>query len=97
MGTNPFGEPIYQLYQWETGLDKMGILGLLGLPHFGKGQNETTCIKKLLAVTHRGDICLDMPIPITIYLIAQIAGLSIRGMDTALFLDDKTKEKALAE
>jgi hypothetical protein len=69
----------------------------LNLPHFGRGQNATTCVKQLLAVTHGGDIWLDKPIPITIELIVQITGLPIRGMDPALVLDDKSKEKALAE
>jgi hypothetical protein len=96
-GTTRVGEPINQPYQWATGLEKMGILGLLDLPHFGRGQYATTCIKQLLAVTHGGDIWLDKPVPITVELIAQITGLPIRGMDPALFLDDKTKEKALAE
>jgi hypothetical protein len=94
---NPVGQPIDQSYQWATRLEKMGILGLLDLPHFGKGQNAIECIKKLLAVTHGGDIWLDKVVPITVDLIAQIKGLPIRGMDPALFLDDKTKEKAPVE
>jgi hypothetical protein len=36
VGTNWVGEPIDQPLQWETGLQKIGILGLLGLPHFGR-------------------------------------------------------------
>jgi hypothetical protein len=51
----------------------------------------------LLAITHGGDIWLDKPVPITFELIAQITGLPIQGMDPALVLDDKSKEKALAE
>jgi hypothetical protein len=79
------------------GLDRTGILGLLKLPHFGRGQYATTCIKQLLAVTHGGDIWLDKPIPITVELIAQIIGLPIQGMDPTLILDDKSKEKVLTE
>ena len=37
VGVNVVGEPIDQALQWTTGLEKMGILGLLDLPHFGKG------------------------------------------------------------
>jgi hypothetical protein len=55
------------------------------------------CVKKLLAVTHGGDIWLDKPVPINVELIAQITGLPTRGMDLALILDDKSKEKTLAE
>jgi hypothetical protein len=51
----------------------------------------------LLAVTHGRDIWLDKPIPIVIDLIANTTGLLIRGMDPALFLDEKTKEKSLEE
>jgi hypothetical protein len=94
---NQLGETISQPHQWAVGLDRTDILGLLQLPHFGRGQYETTCIKKLLAVTHGGDIWLDRPIPIIVDLIVQIIGLPIRGMDLALILDDKSKEKALAE
>jgi hypothetical protein len=94
---NQLGEMISQPHQWAVGLDRTRILGLLKLPHFGRGQYATTCVKQLLAVMHGGDIWLDKPIPITVELIAQITGLPIRGMDPALILDDKSKEKALAE
>jgi hypothetical protein len=94
---NQLGETISQPHQWAVGLDRTGILGLLQLPHFGRGQYATACIKQLLAVTHGGDIWLDRPVPITMDLITQITGLPSRGMDPALILDDKSKEKALAE
>jgi hypothetical protein len=57
----------------------------------------TTCVKQLLTVTHKGDIWLDKPVPITVELISQIIGLPSWGMDPALILDDKSKEKSLAE
>jgi hypothetical protein len=97
IGTTHLEEPINHPYQWETELEKTRILGLLNLPHFSRGQNATTCVKNLLAVTHGGDIWLDKPIPITVELIAQITGLPIWGMDPALVLDDKSKEKVLVE
>jgi hypothetical protein len=37
VGTNLVREPIDQPLQWEIGLEKIGILGLLDLPHFGIG------------------------------------------------------------
>jgi hypothetical protein len=40
---------------------------------------------------------LDKCVSIDVELITSITGLPSRGMDHALFLDDKTKEKALAE
>jgi hypothetical protein len=92
---NQFGEMISQPYHWEVGLGRTRILGLLKIPHFGRGQYTTACIKHLLAVTHGGDIWLDKPIPITVELIAQITGLPTQGMDPMLILDDKSKEKSL--
>jgi hypothetical protein len=53
---NQLGEMISQPHQWEVGLDRTRILGLLKIPHFGRGQYATTCIKKLLAMMHGGDI-----------------------------------------
>jgi hypothetical protein len=94
---NQLGEMIIQPHQWAVGLDITRILGLLKLPHFGRGRYATTCIKKLLAVMHRGDICLDKPILITFELITQITRLPSHGMDPVLILECKSKEKALVE
>jgi hypothetical protein len=66
---NQLGEMISQPHQWAVGLDKIGILGLLKLPHFGRGQYAIACIKQLLEVTHGGDIWLDKPVSITVDLI----------------------------
>jgi hypothetical protein len=52
-----------------------------------------SCVKQLLVVTHGGDIWLDKPFPITVDIIAQIIGLPKWGMDPALILDDKSKER----
>jgi hypothetical protein len=94
---NPFKGTITKPLKWETRLDRTEILGLLKIPHFGRGQYVTACVKQLLEFMHGGDLCLDKPIPITIELIMQITGLPIQGMDPMLILDDKSKEKALAE
>jgi hypothetical protein len=67
------------------------------MPHFGRGQYAMTYIKKLLAVTHGGNIWLDKLVPITVELIMQITGLTTGGMDPTLVLDNKSKEKTLAE
>jgi hypothetical protein len=69
----------------------------LKIPHFGRGQYATACVKQLLAVTHGGDIWLEKPVPITVEIIAQIIGLSTWGMDPALILDDKYKENTLVK
>jgi hypothetical protein len=56
-----------------------------------------TCVKQLLAVTHGVDIWLEKPVPITVELITQIIALPTWGMNPTLILDNKFKEKALAE
>jgi hypothetical protein len=53
---NQLGKMISQPNQWAVGLDRIGILGFLKLPYFGRGQYTTSCVKKLLAVTHGGYI-----------------------------------------
>jgi hypothetical protein len=94
---NPLGGTITKPRKWEARLDRTRILGLMKIPHFGKGQYASACVKQLLAVMHGGDVCMEKSIPITIELITQIIGLPIRGMDPTLILNDKSKEKALAE
>jgi hypothetical protein len=97
MGVNVVGEPIDQPLQWAIGLEKKGILGLLDLPCFGRGQYVSGYIKQLLAVTHGGDIWLDKLVSIDVNLIMHITWFSSRGMDLMQFLYDKIKEKSLAK
>jgi hypothetical protein len=78
-------------------LEKTEILGLLDLPHFERGQYTSGCVKQLLVVTHGRDIWLDKLVLIDVELITHITGFPSRGMDPTQFLDDKSKEKALAE
>jgi hypothetical protein len=78
---NQLGETITQPHQWALDWTETRILGLLKIPHFGRGQYATACVKQLLAVMHGGDIWLDKPVPITVELITQITGLPTRGMD----------------
>jgi hypothetical protein len=75
----------------------MGILGLLELPLFGRGQYANSCIKQLMAVTHGGDIWLDNIVLIDVEIITHIIGFPSWGMDTMHFIDNKTKEKELTK
>jgi hypothetical protein len=90
VGVYPFGEPIHQPVQWAARLAKAMILGLLDLPHFGRGQYENSCVKLLMAVTHGGYLWLDKLISIYIELIAHITTLPSQGIDPAQFLEEKT-------
>jgi hypothetical protein len=73
------------------------ILNLLDIPHFGRGRDVNNCVKKLMEVTHRGYLWVEEPVSIDVELISYITGLPSRGENPAQYLDDKTKEKALAE
>jgi hypothetical protein len=97
VGINAVGQLVDPLLQWENGLETIGILGLLDLPHFGRGQYARICVKQLMEVTHGGDIWLDKLVSIDIEIIANITMFPSWGMDPAQFLDDKTKEKSLAK
>jgi hypothetical protein len=74
---NTLGGTITKPRRWAVRLDRTRILGLLKIPHFGRDQYATTCIKQLLVVTHGGDVWLNKLVPITIELITQITGLPI--------------------
>jgi hypothetical protein len=97
IGTCPFGDPILQLKPWAVGLANTGILNLLEIPHFGRGKEVNNCVKQLMAVLHGGFLWLEQPVSIDVELIALITGLPSMGENPAQYLDDKTKEKSLAE
>jgi hypothetical protein len=97
VGIGTFDESINQPVQWASGLAKNKILGLLEFPHFGRGQYANNYIKKLMEVTHGGSLWLEQIISIDIELIAYTTGLPSWREDPTQFLEDKTKEKSLAE
>jgi hypothetical protein len=74
VGTIRFGEPLDQPLQWETGLQRTRILGLVDLPHFARGQHVNACVKQLIEVMHGRDIWLDKRVSIDVELITQIIG-----------------------
>jgi hypothetical protein len=97
IGTRPFGDPILQPKPWAVGLANTGILNLVEIPHFGRGKEVNNCVKQLMAVLHGGFLWLEEPISIDVELISFITGLSSMGESPTQYLDDKTKEKSLAE
>jgi hypothetical protein len=97
LGTGPLGDPILQPKQWVTGLENIGILNLLEIPHFRWGKDVNKCVKQLLSVLHGGFLWLEEPISIDVELISFIIGLPSNGEKLAQYLEDKTKEKALTE
>ena len=65
------------------------------MPHFGRGTQINTCVKKLLLLFHDGVIWLGKPIHVTIELIASITSLPAEGMDPTPLLK-KDQEAAIA-
>jgi len=45
VGLGSFGEPINQPRQWAIRLAKTDILGMLDIPHFGRGRDVSNCVK----------------------------------------------------
>jgi hypothetical protein len=97
VGIGPFGEPINQPFQWVARLAKNKIIYLLDIPHFGRGQYTNNYVKQLMPVTHGGYLCLEQVISIDVEIIAYITRLPSWGEEPTQFLEDKTKEKALAK
>jgi hypothetical protein len=69
----------------------------LEIPHFGRGKEVKNCIKQLIAVLHGGFLWMEQPVSIDLEMIALITGLLSMGENPVQYLDEKTKEKTLAE
>jgi hypothetical protein len=93
----PFGEPIVQPKQWVDGLANTRIIKLLDIPHFGRGCDVNNCVKQLMEVTHRGYLWVEEHVSMDVELIVFITRMPSWGENPAQFLDEKTKEKALAK
>jgi hypothetical protein len=78
-------------------LGKHRDLNLLEFPTSEGGKDVNNCVKQLMAVLHGGFLWLEEPVSIDVELIAFITGLPSNGENPTQYLDDKTKEKALAE
>jgi hypothetical protein len=72
-------------------------MNLLEIPHFGRGKDVNACVKQLLARVHGGFLWMDRPVPIDVNLISKLTGLPTDGVKPEQYLDDKMKEKAIAE
>jgi hypothetical protein len=72
-------------------------MNLPQISHFGCIKDVNNCIKKLLELVHGGSLWLDRLALIVFDLITKITGLPTDGEKPKKYLDDKTKEKTLAE
>jgi hypothetical protein len=44
-GEGPSGDPILEPKQWIAGLYNIGIMNLLEIPHFWRGNDVNACVK----------------------------------------------------
>ena len=76
------GAPIQRIPQpYSSKLDNSRLLGFINMPHFGQLNESHACVKKILAYFHGGMLWLNMPIPVTVYLIVSIKCLPKVGED----------------
>jgi hypothetical protein len=86
-----------QLKEWVKGLQRVGILNLLEIPHFGTSTEINACFKLLLSCVHGGFLWLYKSMSIGTQLIAQIIGLPTQGEGPFPLFMGKANEKALLE
>jgi hypothetical protein len=72
-------------------------MNLLKIPHFGRGKDVNSCVKKLLAKVHGGLFWMERLVPIYVYLIENITRLPTDGVSPEQYLDEKMKERTIAE
>jgi hypothetical protein len=83
--------------QWITGLYKSRIMNLLDIPHFGHGKSVWLCVKQFLAQVHGRILWIDRSIHLDLALIFKIMGLPTLGAQLEEYLDNKAREKEVAE
>jgi hypothetical protein len=90
-------EVIVEPHEWETGLEKIGILNLLEISHFGRSAKVNICVKILLRCIHEGFLCLDRPMSIDTQLIVWTTGFPLAREDPLPLFTDKYKDKSLVD
>lgn len=76
--------PVLQFKQRALGLETYGITNLLYIPHFGRGNYITYCVKTLLSCVHGGYLWLNPKVSIDAKLIHWITRLPMEGEDPGL-------------
>jgi hypothetical protein len=80
-----------------AGLENIGILNLVDIPHVGRVKEVNNCVNQLMGVLHGGFLWMEEHVSIDVELIAFITGLPSMGKSPMQYLYDKTKEKAKSE
>ena len=92
------GGPIEHIPQdWVKGLEEVGLLGLINIPHFGRLNEENAYVKQFLAYFHGGTLWLGTPVVIMVDLISNIMWLPKDGPSPSHYLKAWANDKRLAE
>jgi hypothetical protein len=83
--------------QWMMNLAQSTLLNVMKIPHFGRHQEVTACVKLLLASYHKGYLWLKRRINVDPTLINRITGLSIQGPDPHEYYPRKIMDHALSQ
>lgn len=83
--------------KWVKGVDKVGLLNMLQVPHYNRTPITMVVIKQLLCLLHDGCLWLEDSIPITDILIHRITQLPHSGENSAISFGGKTGERNLAK
>lgn len=79
-----------------SGLNNVGLLGLINMPHFGQLNEANACVKQLLAYFHGGTLWFDTPVKITVDLISDITRFSKDRPDPSYYFRGNDNDKKLA-
>jgi len=82
--------------KWVKGVEQVGLLHMLYVPHFHISNINMVCVRQLLTLVHDGCLWPGDPILITNMLIHQITNLHYKGADPTKEFGGKSGEKYLA-
>ena len=92
------GVTLLEVKQWAAGLEKVGLLKMLNVPHFSRSTQVTVVVKKLLALLHDGNLWIEnQKIAINGELIHKITGLPKEGHDPGIEFLGKHEDTKLAQ
>jgi len=90
------GVTALEMEEWVCGVEKLGFLNLLCVPHYHRTPTNKICVRQLLTLFHDGCLWLRGPIPIIDMLIHRITHLPYKGPNSAKEFYGKTGEINLA-
>lgn len=86
-----------ELRKWLKGVDKIGVLNLLWVPHYNHAPIMMIVIKKQLCLVHDGCLWIEEMIPITKMMIHRIMRLPHSGENPAMEFGKKASEHVVVE